>query len=195
MAGGWYYQLDENRISIKMTMIGFSLFLHSVRFGPKVIRLVVKFWSSFPPLLPPYQMIWSGAGNGWSALHSTLSDTGSGWVQDIESSARIDNNDKTEGSHQELTSIKLLGTGEGNTRSFFCQIVINILVIKKLLNHYNQRFWRLTLLCSRLHCKWEATWWRRKKLSKLLLIFNLSPASLDTIVFLHPTGWMLILSK
>ena len=36
----------------------------------------------------------------------------------------------------------------------FCQNIINILVIKKLLYHYNQRFWRLTLLCSRLHCKW-----------------------------------------
>ena len=36
----------------------------------------------------------------------------------------------------------------------FCQNIINILVIKKLLYHYNKRFWRLTLLCSRLHCKW-----------------------------------------
>ena len=66
----------------------------------------------------------------------------------------------------------------------FCQNIINILVIKKLLYHYNQRFWRLTLLCSRLHWSWVATWWRRKKLSKLLLIFNLSPASLDIIVLL-----------
>ena len=45
------------------------------------------------------------------------------------------------------------------------------------------------LLCSRLHWTWVATWWRRKKLSKPLLAFNLSPgwpraASLDIIVFL-----------
>ena len=49
------------------------------------------------------------------------------------------------------------------------------MVINKLLNHYNQRFCPLILLCSRLHWARLATWCGRKKLSNPLLAFNLSP--------------------